>query len=69
MYTSKMMTKKTYYTTQEVMKLLDISRPTVYIMIADGRLDAVKMGKYSKWMIDPLSIPTFIRNANSLQDK
>jgi len=63
------MTKKPYYTTREVMKLLDISRPTVYTMIADGRLDAVKMGKYNKWMINPLSIPTFIRNANLPLDK
>jgi len=59
--------KRTYYTTQEVMKLLNISRPNVYERIADGRFDAAKVGKNGGWAISIFSIPTFIRNANSLK--
>lgn len=43
---------KKYYRPDEVAEILRLSRRTVYRMIRDGRLTAVKLGRYS-----PLRIP------------
>ena len=58
------MTKKTYFTASEAMEILGVSRPTLYKMLADGRLEGALIG--GKWKIDPLSIPAFLRRGIKL---
>lgn len=48
-----------YLTVKEAMKLLKVSRPTLYKLISDGKLPAVKVGK--EWRILEQDIPTFLR--------
>ena len=46
------------YTIDEVVAILHVTRRTVYAYIKDGRLKAVKMGKY--WRVTEKALEEFL---------
>ena len=48
------------YTLDEVADILKVSRRTLYTYVKEGKLAAVKMGKY--WRVSQESLQAFISN-------
>lgn len=47
------------YTIDEVVEILKVTRRTVYAYIKDGKLEAVKVGRY--WRVKAEALETFLR--------
>lgn len=55
------------YTLAEVAEILKVSRRTLYTYVQEGKLPAVKMGKY--WRVSQDSLQSFISTGTTVSDK
>jgi len=55
------MKNKKYYTIKETQKLTGLSRQTIMRYLDKGIFTGKQAGKQTKWHIEYLSIPTFLR--------
>lgn len=55
------------YTLDEVADILKVSRRTLYTYVKEGKLPAVKMGKY--WRVSQESLQTFISTGTAGANK
>ena len=60
------MTDIKVYTLDEVADILKVSRRTLYTYVKEGKLPAVKMGKY--WRISQESLQAFISTGTTVSD-
>lgn len=54
------------YTLQEVADILQITRRTVYTYLKDGKLKAVKIGKF--WRVSEENLEEFIKTGTTVSD-
>jgi excisionase family DNA binding protein len=54
------------YTLDEVADILKVSRRTLYTYVKEGKLPAVKMGKY--WRVSQDTLEAFISTGTSVAD-
>lgn len=54
------------YTLEEVAEILKVSRRTLYTYVKEGKLPAVKMGKY--WRVSQESLQAFISTGTTVAD-
>ena len=57
-----MVEEKRVYTIEEVVEMLQVTRRTVYNYIKEGKLKAVKVGKY--WRITNKALEEFLTPTN-----
>ena len=58
------MTDIKVYTLDEVADILKVSRRTLYTYVKEGKLPAVKMGKY--WRVSQESLQTFVSTGTTV---
>lgn len=54
------------YTLDEVAEILKVSRRTLYAYVKDGKLPAVKMGKY--WRVSQENLLAFVSTGTTIAD-
>ena len=54
------------YTLEEVAEILKVSRRTLYTYVKEGKLPAVKMGKY--WRVSQESLQAFVSTGTEVAD-
>ena len=59
--------KMKVYTLEELVDVLKVSRRTIYNYLKDGRLKAVKMGKY--WRVTEKQLEEFLSPSNVKEEK
>lgn len=60
------MAEITVYTLDEVADILKVTRRTMYTYVKEGKLHAVKMGKY--WRVSHESLQAFISTGTPISD-
>ena len=59
--------KMKVYTIEELVEVLQVTRRTIYNYLKDGRLKAVKMGKY--WRVTEKQLEEFLSPSNVKEEK
>ena len=59
--------KMKVYTIEELVEVLQVTRRTIYNYLKDGRLKAVKMGKY--WRVTEKQLEEFLTPSNVTEKK
>lgn len=60
------MTDIKVYTLDEVADILKVSRRTLYTYVKEGKLSAVKMGKY--WRVSQENLQAFVSTGTTVSD-